>query len=482
MPLRTPQQYVDSLKDGRSVYFRGQPVPDVTTHPVIGQAVKHACIDYEMAEDAQHRDLATATAPDSAKPFSRYYKLPQNTDDLLKRSALIEEATRIGATVVILIKEIGTDALFGLHLIANQMDEQLGTKYLGRVRDFYRYCRDNDLALAVAQSDPKGDRRRGPSEQVHPDYYLHVVDRNDKGIVVRGAKVHTSVSTNSNEIIVLPTRAMGPNDGDYAVAFATPANAPGLKMIASSYGSREHNDFEQPISSKHKMMETLTIYDDVFVPWERVFMCGETQFAGPLALAFVEFHRFTAISYKLPLVDVFVGATQLMAEYNGIEKVPHVREKIFKLANYAETLRALTRHAAMECHHDPVGLAVPNTLVVNMAKFHFATSYHQMLNYVQDITGGLIVTNVSKEDLEHPELGKYVDHYLGGKAGIRTEDRLRAINLVAELTANDLGGYHAVLAVHAEGSIEAEKLAIVRATNVAKSVAYAKELAGINDR
>ena len=160
--------------------------------------------------------------------------------------------------------------------------------------------------------------------------------------MVRGCKAHTSVSTNANEIIVLPTRAMGEADADYAVAFAVPADAPGLTMIASPHGGSvaEKNAFEHPISARHKMMETLTVFEDVFVPQERVFLAGEWQFAGPLALTFVEFHRFTAVSYKLPLVDALVGTALLLAEYNGVARAGHVRDKLAWLIAYAEGLRA----------------------------------------------------------------------------------------------------------------------------------------------
>lgn len=190
------------------------------------------------------------------------------------------------------------------------MDARLGTNYSQRVRAFHEHCASQDLALAVAQTDVKGDRSLGPSELAargNPDAYVQIVARRDDGIVVRGMKTHTSCTTNVNEVIVLPTRAMAEADADYAVSFAIPVNTPGVTLIASPHGGSERDDFDHPISSKHKMMETLTIFDDVFVPWDRVFMNGEWQWAGPLALAFVEFHRFTAISYKLPLVDALVG-------------------------------------------------------------------------------------------------------------------------------------------------------------------------------
>jgi aromatic ring hydroxylase len=477
MPLRTPDQYRASLRDGRRVYYRGERVNDVTSHPVIRTAVDHASIDYELADSAEHQTLALVEH--NGELHSRYYAIPQTSDDLIQRSRLIEESTRVGATLVTLIKEIGTDALFGLRMVCHRVDQEAGTEYSERLRRFHARCRDEDMALAVAQTDVKGDRSLGPSEQEHADYYVRCVERRSDGIVVRGAKVHTSVSTNANEIIVLPTRNLAADDRDYAVAFAVPANAPGLTMLASPYGGFHKNDFEHPISSRHKMMETLTIFEDVFVPWERVFLCGEWQAAGPLALAFVEYHRFTAISYKLPLVDALVGSAYLMAELNGIARAGHVRDKITWLVGYAETLRQLTHMAAYRCKTVEPGQAVPDPMIVNIAKLHFASNYHQAVVCLQDITGGLLVTGPGGEDWDSPELRPYLERYFGGAKGVTAETRLRAINMISDLTASDYGGYQEVLAIHAEGSIEAEKLAIFRAYDRERAMAYARRLAGI---
>src|SRR5579864_5095412 len=275
MALRTPEQYKQSLRDGRAVYYRGEKVNDVTTHPVIGIAVDHACIDYRMAEDPAYRDLAVVK--EDGQEYSRYFHLPRNGDDLLKRSQLIAASTREGATLVVLIKEIGTDALLALHIIGERLAAAGKPEYRERIHRYYRNCRDNDLAVAVAQTDVKGDRALGPTQQDHPDYYVRIVEERPDGIVVRGAKVHTSVSTNTNEVIVLPTRAMRVEDKAYAVAFALPINTPGLKLIASPHGSSHKNQFEHPLSAGHKMMETLTVFDDVFVPKERVFLNGEIR-------------------------------------------------------------------------------------------------------------------------------------------------------------------------------------------------------------
>ena len=479
MALRTADEYLESLRDGRTVYFRGQLVNDVTKHPVIGVAAEHAAIDYRLAHDPAHRDLCVVT--DEAGEYSRYYQIPRTPDDLLRRSRLIEVATTEGATLVVLIKEIGTDALCGLLRVSSAVDAEHGTEYAPRVQAYYEHCRDNDLAVAVAQTDVKGDRSLKPSAQTDPDMYVRIVDRNRDGIVVRGAKAHTSVSTNANELIVLPTRALGEADRDYAVSFAIPMNTPGLLLLASAFDSHgpQSSPVELPISARHKMMETTTVFDDVFVPWDRVFLAGEHDFAGPLALAFVEHHRFTAISYKLPLVDALVGSGLVMAEMNGISRAGHVREKLVQLISYAETLRGLTHHAALMGKPRELDIAAPDPLYVNMAKYHFAHHYHDAVRNVQDLAGGSLVTGPGAEDLETEETARYYNKYYAGH-GVSGADRLKALTFVKNLVASEFGAYQEVLAVHAEGSLEAEKQMVARSYDRRAAVALVRRLAGLD--
>ncbi len=471
MALRTADQYRAALQDGREVYYRGRRVPDVLADPELRIAIDHAGLDYDVAHDPAYHDLAVVKDPDTGEDMSAYYRIPRSSDDLLQRSKLIETTTGLGGTMVTLISEIGTDALFALHRVID------GEVELERVRRFYRHCAENDLSLCVGQTDVKGDRSKSPSQQADPDMYLRVVSSNAEGIVVRGAKCHTSVSVNADEIIILPTRAMGPDDADYAVSFAVPMNTKGLKLYVSSYAAGDRNDFEFPLSSKHKMLETLTVFDDVFVPWERVFMCRQPEKAGQLALTFVEYHRFTAVSYKLPLVDAFVGTAAVIAEMNGVMKAGHVRDKLTYLITYAETIRALTEMAALRCRTGAHGIVYPDPMTTNMAKYTFATQYHHMMELVQDCAGGLLVTGPGGEDWDNPEIRAVLEKYYGAVAP--AGDRLRMMNTIADLTARDFGGYHAVLAVHAEGSVEAEKMQIFRSYDAKRTMAYARRLAGI---
>lgn len=464
--MRSAEQYLEGLRDGREVYYRGERVADVVDHPELGMAARHAALDFELAEEPEHRELAVADG------HSAYYRLPRDGADLRRRSALIELATARAGTLVVLVKEIGTDALFALHRVAH------GSDGFDRVEAFHRRCRDGDLALAVAQTDVKGDRSQGPSGQADPDLYVRVVERRRDGVVVRGAKAHTSCTPNVDEVIVIPTRALGEGEEDWAVAFAVPVATPGLKLYCSDFLHADADPWTRPVSSRHKMIETLTVFDDVFVPWERVFLDGDVERAGRLALTFVEYHRFTAVSYKLPLLDALVGLALSLAEANGIGRASHVRDKLVALVGFAETVRGLTHLAADRFRADgPTGIAYPDPLTTNVAKWTFARDYGKAVEHVIDVAGGLLATGPAGADWRSDEIRPYLEKYLAGAKP--AAERLALLNLASDLLAREYAGYQAVLAVHAEGSLEAEKLMIARSYDPAPAVAYARRLAGL---
>jgi aromatic ring hydroxylase len=472
MGLRTADQFLKGLRDGREVYYRGHRVTDVTEHPELGVAARHASIDFEMAEDPKLKELATRR--EGSDVYSTYYHIPRGTKDLLDRSKLIETGTALGATLVLLVKEIGTDALFALMRLLAHSGETQG---LERVRSLYRKYRDGDLALAVAQTDAKGDRSKRPSEQLDPDLHVRVVEKRADGVIVRGAKVHTSCSPYVDELIILPSRSMGAGDEPWAVAFAVPVASRGLRLYASDFLHGTDDPFTRPISTNHKMIETLTVFDDVFVPWERVFFHDRPDLAGAAALGFVEYHRFTAVSYKLPLLDALVGAAIAIAQANGIERAGHVREKLTWLGGYAETVRGLVELAALRCDVQD-GFACPHVFTTNLAKWTFARDFHRAIEIVQDLAGGLLVTGPSGADWNSGEVRPLLEKYL--RAAWPADRRLAMLNLISELTTRLYGGYQAVLAVHAEGSLEAEKMAMFRSYDPKRALGLAMRLAGLS--
>lgn len=471
MGIRTAEEFLKGLRDTREVYYRGERVPVVTEHPELGVAARHAAIDFRLAEDPKGRDLAVHS--EGNERYSAFYKIPRDAKDLLCRSKLIELGTTEGSTLVLLVKEIGTDALLALRRVLGRSKEVQG---LERLENFYHNCRNRDLALAVAQTDVKGDRSKRPSEQADPDLYVRVVEKRADGIVVRGAKVHTSCTPYVDEVIVLPSRSMAAGDEAWSMAFAVPTATKGLRLYCSDFLHGTDDAFTRPISTKHKMIETLTVFDDVFVPWERVFFEERPDLAGAAALTFVEFHRFTAVSYKLPLLDALVGAGIAIAKANGIDRAGHVRDKLTWLGGYAETVRGLTELAALRCEIEQ-GIAFPHVFTTNMAKWTFARDFHRALETVQDLAGGLLATGPAGADWGSAEVRPVLEKYL--RAAWPADRRLAMLNLIGELTTRLYGGYQAVLAIHAEGSIEAEKLAMFRAYDPGRAIGLAMRLAGL---
>jgi 4-hydroxybutyryl-CoA dehydratase/vinylacetyl-CoA-Delta-isomerase len=454
--MRSAEQYLAGLRDGREVYYRGERIADVVDHPELGLSARHGTIDFHGP---------------GADP-SPYYEIPRSADDLLARSALIEESTRVGRTLVVLIKEIGTDALLALSRVMH------GTETEAAVTAYYERCRDGDLALAVAQTDAKGDRSSGPAEQADPDAYLRIVERRSDGIVVRGAKTHTSYAATADELIVIPTRSLAQGEEDWAVAFAVPIATPGVKLFCSDFLHGTDDPWAYPLSSGRKMIETLTVFDDVFVPWERVFLSGDVERAGRLALTFVEYHRMTAVSYKLPLLDTLVGLAIELAEANGIGRATHVRDKVTWLVGYSETVRALLHAACARAAIDPAtAIAFPDPLLTNLAKWTFARDYYAAVERVIDIAGGLLVTGLSAADWSSASSRPYMEKYFA--AAVPAEERLALINLASEVLARGYSGYQGVLAIHAEGSLEAEKTMVYRSYDAHRARNYARELAGV---
>ncbi len=454
MALKTAEQYKASLDDGRVVYYKGERVANVAAHPDISVCVDTMAVDYAMAEQAAYRDLAVVHDDALGEAISRYYHLPAGSDDLLKHFDLIVAATRLGDGFIPLAHDIGADALNAVSIAAQTLRNQ---DYIDRVEAYRRHLKRNDLAVAAAVTDVKGDRMLRPSDpkQQHGDYYVHVVDRNSRGIVVRGAKIHITGAAYSNELFVLPCRAMGEADQDYAVAFALPTNSPGLRQVARPFHAHI-TPLEFPNSRPIRVhTDSLIVFDDVFVPWERVFLCGEWPATSTLVYSFALLHRRTGCAYRIPMSEQLLGVAQAIAEYNGVADAPHARDKITDIVIYLETLRSLSRAACLDSV-SYAGIPVPNPVTTNIAKYHFAHGYHDVIRAIQDLAGGLLVTAPTYKDYQLPELHADLEKYLGARTGIATEQRLRMLDLIRRITGAD----RETIVLHGEGSPQAERLTI----------------------
>ncbi len=478
----TSEEYIKSLNDGRIIYYRGEPVKNVSEHKYLSVPVKHASSIYNLQQSTEYKDLLCVE--NNGNTISKFYRIPVNSQELMERHELIYETTRLGRGQFNIVKAIGTDALFALLFVAKRIDEKHKTSYYERVKKFFDYAAMNDLSLSLAQTDVKGNRSLRPSEQEDPDMYVHIIKRDEKGIYVSGAKAHTTQSVASNEIIVIPTRNMSINDKDYAVAFSVPANTKGITMIARPLKEVETtlNDNLSVIGKENIEVETVTIFDNVFVPNERIFMSGEYEFAGLLASMFPTFHRFTAISYRAAMADFLLGVGKLLADYNGIGDKSNIKRNMASLISYKEILKATAIASSQTFMYDKISdIAVPNIVFTNVGKLYANQNYTDVIKNIVDIAGGLVATLPASEDFDNPDERKYLLKYLKGRNEKETMDRMHLFQTLREFISS-LGSLYLAGMIHAEGSIEASILEMYRSYDYSESIKLAEYGSGIKNK
>jgi 4-hydroxybutyryl-CoA dehydratase/vinylacetyl-CoA-Delta-isomerase len=479
MALKTPQQYIESLKDGRVMYLNGERVPDVTEHPILKVCRDWVAMDYVLNLDPRYQDLLTALDEDGERVS--FALMPQRTrEDLLRLREMVKLWARVCFGKPSGAKFVAKDGLNSVTVVSRRIDKKYGTNYAANVEAYRKHLQKNDLSFAMGLTDVKGDRSLRPSQQKgHQDYYIRIVEERSDGIIVRGAKTHISQAPLCNEVLIAPCRAMKEDDQAYAVAFGVPLNAPGITLISAEPEIHEgFSLFDHPIAGSVFINDATIIFEDVFIPNERLFLKGEWEFAGQVAYMFANFHRLSAETYKAMELELFTGAAALMAEYNGIEKVFHVREKLTWLVMYTEMIETLGLAAVEHCIQEPDSdFVYPNPMIANICKFQFANNWHEATKYIQDIAGGIVATCPSAKDYFNPATHALLDKYLGGKAGVPTEDRLRMVKLVRDLTSS----YEDVLTIHAEGSLEAQKMSILQLADFDRYKASAKRAASVKN-
>jgi 4-hydroxybutyryl-CoA dehydratase/vinylacetyl-CoA-Delta-isomerase len=330
---------------------------------------------------------------------------------------------------------------------------------------------------AAAVTDPKGHRRLRPADQPNPDAYLHLVERRADGIVVRGSKMHTSGGVSSEELVVIPQRAMREADRDYAVAFAIPVDTPGVKLIARE-SEQAHDPETNPLSLRDELVETFTIFDDVFVPWERVFMCGEWQYAGDVANTFSNVNRQGYLGTDAGKLNLYIGAAQLIAELNGVSESPHIVDKITEMIRLQSLVWSAGITAAVQCTVRQPGLAVPDPVMTNAGKTVAMEAHYTCARLLLEIAGGAVITMPSVEDAKSPELAKYFETYYKAASGT-ADDRMRTLRFIRDLAASDYAGWWYVEIIHGSGSPAAEKLQMYREYELRKNVELVRQIAGL---
>lgn len=481
MPLKTQEQYEESLRQMKfKVYLQGELVTNPVDHPIIRPSLNSVKATYALAQDPQYEELVTATSHLTGKKISRFAHLHQNTEDLVKK---VKMQRLLGQKTASCFQRcVGMDAMNAVDSVTFEMDQKLKTDYHKRFINFLTCIQENDLVVDGAMTDPKGDRSLTPGKQADPDLFVHVVEKRTDGIVVSGAKAHQTGAINSHWILVMPTITMGKEDADYAVSFAVPADAEGIVYI---YGRQscdtrklEGGDIDVG-NSKFGGHEALMVFDNVFIPWENVFMCGEYEFSGALVERFAGYHRQSYGGCKVGVGDVLIGAVALATEYSGANKASHVKDKLIEMIHLNETLYCCGIACSSEGSPTASGTYLIDLLLANVCKQNVTRFPYEIARLAEDLAGGLMVTMPSEKDLRHPEIGKIVEKYLRGVASVPTEHRMRVLRLIENITLGTAAVGYRTESMHGAGSPQAQRIMIARQGNLEQKKELAKAIAGI---
>ncbi len=480
--MKTGKEYEESLRKLKlNVYLFGKKVENVVDDPMIRPSMNAVKLTYELAHQPEYEDLMVAVSHMSGKKINRFTHIHQSTQDLVKKTKM---GRLLGSLTACCFQRcVGMDALNALSITTFNIDKKYGTEYNKRFLKYLEYVQEEDLVCDGAMTDPKGDRSLAPSKQPDPDAYLHIVEERSDGIVVRGAKAHQTGALNSHEIIVMPTSAMREDDKDYAVSFALPSDAEGITYI---YGrqSCDTRKLEKGNIDRGNIYygghEALVVFEDVFVPWERVFMLREYEFSGELVENFASYHR-QSYACKVGVGDVLIGAAQVAADYNGADKASHVKDKMIEMNHLNETLFCGSLACAQEGSRQSSGTFLVNTLLANVCKQNVTRFPYEIARLAQDIAGGLMVTCPSEEDLRSPEIGKWIEKYYKTKADVSTENRMRILRLIENITMGTAAVGYLTESMHGAGSPQAQRIMIARLVNMDAKKKVAKHLCGIEE-
>ena len=477
-PIRTAEDYLGSLR-GRSmnVYFMGERVPEPIDHPVIRPSINAMAETFRLA--TEQPNLATAHSDISDRKVNRFLHVPVAPADLVGKHEMQRELGRRTGTCF--QRCVGLDAISSCHSVTFDIDAKQGTDYHQRFLTFLKRAQAANIVIGGAMTDPKGDRSKPPHQQSDKDLFLHVTRRDDRGIYVSGAKMHQTGAVNSHWLIFMPTMRMTENDRDWSVVGAVRVDAPGLTYIVG----RQTNDTRivdggamDAGNAQFAGQESLIIFDNVFVPYAHVFMDGEWAYASSLVERFTTYHRSSYVC-KTGLGDVLIGAAATAADYNGVEGVSHIKDKLVEMTHLNETIYSSCMAGAHQSKPVASGAYINDEMLSNVAKHNVTRFPYEIARLAQDIAGGLVVTMPSEKDLQNNEVGPLIRKFLQGRDGVEVVDRMRILRLLETMTIGRNAVGYLTESLHGAGSPQAQRVQIARGMKLEEKKARAQKLAGI---
>jgi len=479
-PIVTADDYVASLRDRRlEVYLFGERIEEPVDHPMIRPSVNAVAATYRLA--TEDPSLGSAESSLIGNTVNRFLHITESVDDVVQQNRMQRRLGQLTGTCF--QRCVGMDAINAIFAITFDCDQKHGTAYHQRFRDFLQVVQQRNLVIGGAMTDVKGDRSKAPSEQDDPDLFVRVVDRRADGVVIRGAKAHQTGAINSHWILVMPTIRLTDRDRDYAIVCAIPVDADGITFIYGRQScdtrSMEEGDLDSG-NAGFSGQEAMLILDDVFVPWPNVFLDGEFEFAAPLVERFTAYHRRSYVC-KSGVGDVLIGAAALAADYNGVKSASHVRDKLVEMTHLNETIYGTGIAASHESVRTEAGNYVNDALLANVCKLNVTRFPYEIGRLAQDLAGGLVATLPSEADFRAETTGPLLQKYLAGRAGVPTENRLRAARLIENMTLGRNAVGYLTESLHGAGSPQAQIVQIRRQSDLEGKKALARKLAGIPD-
>lgn len=482
--MKTGSDYEKSLEGlAGEIYLLGERVTDPVNHPMLRPSFNALEMTYLKAEDSTADELMHAQSAFDSSEVNLFCSIHTSTEDLIRK---VKALRMLGQTTGTCFQRcVGWDALNAISSVSYEIDQAHGTNYNRRFLEYLKYVQENDLVLNGSMTDVKGDRSKRPSEQADPDMFVHLVEQQSDGIIVRGAKAHQTGAVFSHEIIVMPTLSLRPEDKNYALSFAIPINTPGIIHIIGRQPSDTRKlegvqiDLGNPTFGGH---EALLIFDDVFVPWERVFMCGEYEFAGLLVERFAGYHRQSYGGCKAGVGDVLIGAVATAVEYSGVANAGHIKHKLAEMLHLNETLFACGIACSYMGKPTSSGTYLVDLLLANVCKQNVTRFPYEIARLAEDMAGGMMVTMPSESDLRNPLLRPYIEKYLRGVEDVDTVDRMRILRLIESMTSGTGAVAYRTESMHGAGSPEAQVIMIGRLSDLNYKKELAKKIAGVGSR
>jgi len=486
--IRTGSEYLDSIRGNREVYMNGEPVKDVTTHPMFKPIVDIRARIYDMQHDEATRDIMTVTQDGEQNAVGN--SLPYTQDDWwAKRRATDTVMEDIGGIVTRVGDETVGEmwSLFDGQDVLNEVDPQFSKNIENHIYNVLH----KDPFHVSANTDPKGDRSLAPQEQ-DPDMLLHVVKETDAGLIVRGAKYETAAAY-ANQAFTKPTIANWGNEelSDYAVGFICDLNSPNLKFIcrggfAGAAGACPRaSQQDYPLANRFDEIDAMVIFDNVLIPWENVLFYRHTRAASFIRSTLHRYSAYAFVQRTLKLADMMIGAALFNCRQTGLEKQPAVQAKLAKLSELAiwrENINAHLTAAIVMGERSPAGLMMPNQSLLYAGRCTALNQLNAMTHIARELCGGQICVTPNAATFDSPHTSEWMDKFYTINDSWHADDRRKLLALARDMLNSDYGVHRLTFQLFAQSPPFAQAGAVYRNFDWDGPLDFVRKSAGLSQR